>query len=236
MNENKDIIDIPVQPEERDTIEIPIQTEEKDTKEVPVQPEEKDTKDLPILKKEKEEQCWFAMRATYRSEMSMRDKLKAAGFDCFVPLVKELRTVGRRKKYVWVPAINNLIFVFGKKSAIQEFKLHQDRLQYMCKPTKEGRTPIIVPKDQMDAFQLLYANCGYEITEIDENFKPGTRVRVIDGPFAGMTGTFQRINGHRERRFVVTLDSVLLISTTEVGPGMLEELDSPSPALPREGD
>ena len=172
---------------------------------------------------------WFAMRATYRSEKMMKDELEAIGLKCFYATEKVEKRVGRRLKKVWAPVVANMIFVFGKKSEIQAFKKTKERLQYQCKPDGAGgRTPIIVPNDQMDAFIQLYKNCQYEITEdpdILNNIKPGQRVKVVEGPFTGYTGTFQHIKGHRSKVFIVSIEGLMAIYTTEIKPENLEKIE-----------
>ncbi len=186
---------------------------------------------LPRQEKEKkekkaEEEQWFAMRATYRSEKKMKDDLELIGLKCFYPTVMAEKRVGGRRKKVWVPAVASLIFVHGLKSVIQQFKATTNRLQYVCKPDgMGGRTPIIVPDAQMEAFIRLYESNNYEITEdpdIINSIKPGQRVRVLEGPFEGLTGTFQRIKGHRKKTFIIVIESLLCISTTEIAPQSLE--------------
>ncbi len=180
-----------------------------------------------VAKEEKEE--WFAMNATYRSEKLMKDELEAVGLKCFYPTEKKDKRVGRRLKKVWAPIVASLIFVYGKKTEIQNFKKTRERLQYVCKPDgKGGRTPITVPTEQMNAFIRLYDNCKYEITEDPEainSILPGQRVRVVEGPLMGLTGTFQRIKGHRSKTFIVKLESLLAIHTTEIKPEHLEKIE-----------
>ncbi len=169
---------------------------------------------------------WFAMRATYRCEMAMKEELESKGFVAFVPTVLADRVIKGRKKRVWVPAVASLIFVFGKKNDIQEFKKRHERLQYLCKfGPNNTRTPIIVPEYQMKAFIKIYESGNYEITDnpdIINSIKPGQRVRVIEGPFMDLTGTFQKMKGKRNKQFIIKLDQIACITTTEINPNMIE--------------
>ncbi len=174
---------------------------------------------------------WFAMRATYRCEQDMKEQLEQANMDftCFLPLVLADRVIKGRKKRVWVPAVSSLIFVRGVKSKIQEFKAKHPRLQYLCRFTgKNVRTPITVPDQQMADFIKLYEGGNYEITddpEIINSIKPGQKVRVVEGPFMNLTGTFQRMKGKRSKQFIIKIDQIACITTTEISPHMVEIIE-----------
>ena len=192
----------------------------------------------PTQMMDEEPQLWFAMRATYRCEMAMKEKLEAARLTCFLPLIIHEKKVGLRKKRVWAPAINSLIFVYGQKSRIQAFKDKEPRLQYICCKAKrkalDGSAtpitymkPIVVPEEQMAAFIKVFEDGNYELTDNEDiinSIKPGQQVRVVEGPLAGLVGTFQRIKGHRSKMFVISIENVACIGTTIVSPAMVEAL------------
>lgn len=177
------------------------------------------------IKPKEEPVQWFAMRAIYRYEIFIKEKLEADNFKCFVPLEIKERVIHGRKTRTWAPVINNLIFVQAKKSELHKWKQTEPRLQYLMKRAEGGRyTQIVIPDDQMTSFIRIYENGNHEVRAMETDFKPGMAVRVISGPFQGMTGRFQKVKGHRERRFVITLDNVAFISTTDVGIGMIEKI------------
>lgn len=186
----------------------------------------KTLKPLPEEYKRREEPTqWFAMRAIYRYEIFIKEKLEADNFECFVPLEIKEKVIHGRKTRTWAPVINNLIFVKAKKSELQKWKQTEPRLQYLMKPKEGGGfTQIVIPDVQMTSFIRVYENSNHEVQAMETDFKPGMAVRVISGPFQGMTGHFQSVKGHRERRFVITLDNVAFISTTDVGIGMIEKI------------
>lgn len=77
----------------------------------------------------KEELLWYAMRVTYRRELSVKDKLEAEGIECFCPMRYEVQTVGRRKVRSHVPAVHNLLFVRAGEERLKEFK---SRVPYLA--------------------------------------------------------------------------------------------------------
>lgn len=179
-----------------------------------------------INKEEAEKPLWFAMRVTYRRELILKAQLEEAGFQVFIPMVmtEKVDSSTHRKRRVEAPAIHNLLFVLADPIALQKFKQGKDSLQYICtKEHTEKSKKIIIPQEQMEAFIRLYQEGTAQVIE-EKELLPGTKVRVISGPFAGMTGIFQRINGHRNRYFVITLEGLISIGSTLIRPEMVEEI------------
>ncbi|MBR4644637.1 MAG: UpxY family transcription antiterminator [Bacteroidaceae bacterium] len=172
------------------------------------------------------ENCWYAMRVTYRRELLAKEELEGAGFRVFIPMVVEAREDPRthKMKRVEVPAIHNLLFVYADPTELQLFKKDREYLQYICtKAHTEVSRKIIIPDYQMDAFMQLYNNTDSKILA-PENLLPGTPVRIIAGPFAGLTGTYQRVVGHRNRFFVISLNGLISIGNTLIRPHMVQEI------------
>ena len=182
---------------------------------------------VPSINKEEEEKpLWFAMRVTYRREMKVKAMLETAGFCVFIPMVKSQQRDPRTGKLhrTDVPAIHNLLFVLATPVAIQEFKQGKDMLQYICTGTHtEASRKLTIPDEQMQAFMALYEDDHSEMVT-DTTLQPGTPVRVISGPFQGMKGTFQRINGHRNRYFVISLEGLVSVGSALIRPNMVEEI------------
>ena len=172
---------------------------------------------------------WFAMRATYRREMKAHDELTEAGIEVFIPMRWTKKKVGQRMKRVETPAVQSLIFVHGSQPFIQQFKLKRPYLQYMCSFGRDGsRKPIIVPDQQMEDFIRVSTQTEEEVTYIDPEtmqLTPGTRVVVVNGPFEGMKGTFQRVQGHRNRQFVIQIEGVLALAI-QISPNQIDVLSN----------
>ena len=172
------------------------------------------------------ENFWFAMRVTYRREMVAKQELEDAGFRVFIPMVTVDRVDERthKRKRVEVPVVHNLLFVSAEPSALQTFKKDREFLQYLCtKAHTEPSHKIIIPDAQMEAFMQLYNNTESEFIE-PESLLPGTPVRIISGPFTGLTGTYQRVTGRRNRFFVINLNGLISIGNTFVRPYMVQEI------------
>ncbi|MBR4130892.1 MAG: UpxY family transcription antiterminator [Bacteroidaceae bacterium] len=151
--------------------------------------------------------CWFAMRVTYRREMKVKAEMDALGVQAFVPMRRILQK-GRRLKTAFEPAIHNLIFIHATEEKVQALKKTRPELQYMMRQMNGKTEKIIVPKRQMDDFMKVCTTSPdfVEIVPSEQiHFKFGQEVLVVGGPLQGVRGYFQRIEGHRNRRLIVSI-------------------------------
>ena len=150
---------------------------------------------------------WFAMRVTYRREMKVKAEMDALGVWAFVPM-RRIMQRGSRLKNALEPAIHNLIFIHASEEKVQSLKRSRPELQYMMRKMNGKMEKIIVPDQQMDDFMKVCTTSSdfIEIVPAEHiKFKPGQEVMVVSGPLQGVRGFFQRIEGHRNRRLIVTI-------------------------------
>ena len=147
------------------------------------------------------------MRVTYRREMKVKAEMDALGVPAFVPM-RRIMQRGHRLKNTLEPAIHNLVFIHATEEKVQELKKSRPELQYMMRKMNGKMEKIIVPPKQMDDFmKVCTASPDFvEITSAEQiQLKPGQEVMVVSGPFQGIRGHFQRVEGHRARRLIVTI-------------------------------
>lgn len=104
--------------------------------------------------------AWYAMSATYRSELITAAQLRQRGIECYLPLqLVEREHRGKRIK-VRIPLIGNLLFIHSTRRTIQLVKQEMPRLQYKMFREKDcPPLPIIVPDRDMQNF--IRATGGY---------------------------------------------------------------------------
>ncbi len=155
----------------------------------------------------KEGAVWFAMRVTYRREMKVKAEMDTLGVPAFVPMRRILKR-GIRLANTLEPAIHNLIFIHLEEEKMQALKKSRPELQYMMRQMNGKMEKIIVPQRQMDDFMKV-CTTSPDFVEImlpeQVRFRPGQEVIVVSGPLQGIRGYFQRIEGHRARRLIVTI-------------------------------
>lgn len=152
-------------------------------------------------------EVWFAMRVTYRREMKVKAEMDALGVQAFVPM-RRIMQQGNRLKNAFEPAIHNLIFICASEEKVQVLKKTRPELQYMMRSMGGRKEKIIVPQRQMEDFMKVCTTSPDFVELIsaeDVQFKPGQEVIVVNGPLQGIRGYFQRIEGHRARRLIVSI-------------------------------
>ncbi len=171
-------------------------------------------------------ECWFAMRVTYRREITVCDYLNEQGIRTFIPMKYTLKIKGKKHHRELVPAINSLIFVYTQQSTIQSIKKNIPHLQYI---TNKNHKKIIVPNIQMQQF---IAACGTQNDSLlfldpsEINFTKGTHVRVIGGDFEGQEGIFIKIKGKRDRRVVIAIEGVIAVVLATIHPSLIKKIDA----------
>lgn len=168
---------------------------------------------------------WFAMRS-YKRELQAEQHLTLSGIPHYIP--KQYSVVERagRRLRMLRPVIPNLIFVRHSQKGIVDFKRTYNDLQFMMMSTPQGPDYLVVRDKAMDDFMRVaehYHNDLRYLAPDEINLTPGSRVRVIGGPFNGIEGYFIRVKGIRQRRVVVMLDGLMAIPA-EVEPDFIEAL------------
>ena len=123
------------------------------------------------------------------------------------------------------PAIHNLIFIHATEEKVQTLKKSRPELQYMMRKMNGKTEKIIVPERQMDDFMKV-CTTSPDFVEIVPTlqipFKKGQEVLVVSGPLQGVRGYFQRIEGHRNRRLIVSIpgacSATIEVKTEDVSP------------------
>lgn len=171
---------------------------------------------------------WHVMRA-YKNEKKAEEALSAPdGLDFFIAKQYAVREYhGVKSKYL-VPAIPGMVFVHASHNQIVDFKQRgHNFLQFVTRKRTQTPDYLTVPDSQMDNFIKVASR--YDMNTV--YFRPeevkldsGTRVRILGGPFNGVTGVFMRVQGKRNRRLVVTVDNAIA-AVTEISPELIEVIE-----------
>ena len=193
---------------------------------------------VPLLSKQLRETMekvqWHPMRVAYdRGDrvLAIRDELKRRGVEHFLPMHWEYTKDELNAHKQLKPAINGLIFIHASRWDITELKKMPgfEALRYWMDKTKgenvEDRV-LTVPDAQMQNFMRVASHEGDDVVylQYNEQFldKPGKRVRIKEGDFAGCTGTIRRIK--KRQCVVVQIDHVAAMALAFVPPTWLEEI------------
>ncbi|HCC87798.1 MAG TPA: hypothetical protein DEQ17_06230 [Prevotella sp.] len=164
---------------------------------------------------------WYVFAVSYRKEMEVQDELSAHGFQTYIPMRYCLRDRLGRKTRVLQPAIAGLVFARGSRKDLDNFK-DTSRLKsyfFLKRHTmKDGTVRYVQVRDNdMLNFQKVNDVEGARLTY----FKPeelkiakGSEVKIMDGPFEGITGIVQRLPGKKGQFLVVSLPGVAIAAVS----------------------
>lgn len=182
------------------------------------------------------DKVWYYMRVAYGQEKKVRDYLVAEGIEVFLPTTKKERVSNVFKKQIEVSLIPNTLFVHSTESILKKYtgKIPTENLHHFYKPNRDekekpignGRTPIIIPDDQMNSFQIWARSDNPMKIFIDDlsfQFKKNDLVKIVTGEFAGFLGHVVRLKG--QTRVGITIEGVGFVSTAYIPKGLLEKIE-----------
>ena len=159
--------------------------------------------------------CWFPMRVTYGRELVIKAYLDKASIENFIPMHYEFIEIKGERVKKLVPAINNLIFVRHTQEKLTELKMYDrnfEPLRYMMRESiyDSTREIMTVGDEDMENFLKVAKEptervCFLSPSEYINNI--GKKVKITQGPFAGVEGTIKRIK--RNKHVVVQLEDII---------------------------
>lgn len=154
---------------------------------------------------------WYAIRTFNCKELKVGDYLSEHGKEYFIPMTYALKKIrdGRTKR-ILLPVVHNLIFLKKDCSEKSLLKLLSDCPVPITVFRKENSTDCYeIPDREMFEFRIL---CDPDfdgsvfMTKEEADLRPGREVRIVYGPFSGITGKIHRVN--KEYYFIKTLASI----------------------------
>lgn len=158
------------------------------------------------------------MRVCYanaRRLMDMASLLAERHLEHYVPM----EYVKRGETLEAVPAVNNLIFIKGTAEGLQTLKQSAGftYLRWIMRPV-DGQGEIIWVRDKdMEDFIRVTSERNQQVIylyNLEFALKPGARVQVKEGPFAGVEGVVKSIKKHL--CVVVPVDKLLAVAIMNV--------------------
>ena len=178
---------------------------------------------------------WYVLRAVFRKEIVCRDALRRSGLRCYVPMHYQVEAQQGHKLRRLVPAITELVFVYGTEEQISEAKM---KLRVICywltRPVlgKNRREKIIVSDRDMENFIRITEQTERAVTYFrpDEvSLTKGDRIRIHGGAFDGVEGVLVKVKGKREKQLVVSIPD-LAVAAVSVKPDVVEVVSQQRPA------
>ena len=171
-----------------------------------------------IMKIHEFEPAWYVLHTKSRFENVVNEGLLKKSMDVFLPKIKVPSKRRDRKLLIHVPLFPGYLFVKTDLNPYEHIEIVKTVGAVRLVGNKDG--PIPVAQETVDSLKIMVAAEGQVIT--GTRFKKGDHVMVIQGPFAGVKGTFVRYRGRG--RVVVDIEALGQFAGVEVEEEDLELL------------
>ena len=167
--------------------------------------------------------AWYALHTKSRFENVVDQGLQKKSIEVFLPKIIVPSRRKDRKKMIHVPLFPGYVFV--------KTNLHPDQHLEIVKTVGAVKLigdklgPISVHDETIQSIKIM--------TEADQpittgyQFSKGDRVMVVEGPFAGVIGVFDRFGG--QGRIIVHIEALGQFAAVEVDSGDVEKIPSTYP-------
>lgn len=179
----------------------------------------------------KEEKLWYSLGClSPRQEIKIRDEARKAGFDAFVPLSYEVKTIRGQKQRKLIPALSGLIFAKGEQEALKTYTRESGFPVFIRKSTFSNREDYLkIPTKAMEDFIAVTEHREQHVSYFrpeEISLQEGDHIRIKGGLYDGREGIIMRIKGKRNRHLVVQIPG-FLVAAVELSPQMIELKEAP---------
>lgn len=153
---------------------------------------------------------WYVLHTKSRFENVVNDGLIKKTIEVFLPKIKVRSKRRDRKAMIQVPLFPGYVFVKTDLNPYEHIEIVKTAGAVRIIGNKDG--PLAVPQESIKSLKIMVAGNSSVIT--GTRLRKGDRVMVVDGPFAGVTGTFIRYKG--KERVVVYIEALGQFASVEV--------------------
>jgi transcription termination/antitermination protein NusG len=145
---------------------------------------------------------WYVLHTKSRHEAVVHDLLCRKSMDAFLPKIKVRSSRRDRKLMIHVPLFPGYVFIKTDLHPHTHLDIVKTAGVVRLIGTKSG--PVPVPEETVASLRIMVAS-DLPITT-GHTLQQGDRVMVVNGPFAGVTGTFVRYRA--QGRVVVNIEAL----------------------------
>ena len=149
---------------------------------------------------------WYALYTRHQHERSVAEHLQRIGFDAFLPLYPEVHQWGDRKKKIEMPLFPCYVFFSGDITR----RFSALNLPGVCSIVSSGGKVSVIADQELDAVRRVVASSLS--VEPHPYVQNGDRIRIVEGPLAGIEGIVTR----RKDAFRVILSVNMLAQSVAV--------------------
>jgi transcriptional antiterminator NusG len=145
---------------------------------------------------------WYVLHTKSRFENVTSEGLIKKSIEVFLPKVQVRSKRRDRKVMVRVPLFPGYLFVKTDLKPNEHIEIVKTVGAVRLIGNKGG--PITVPDETVESLMIMVQ--GNQLVSTGTRFKKGDKVIVVNGPFAGVTGTFVRYRG--KERVIVHVEAL----------------------------
>jgi len=160
---------------------------------------------------------WFALRVKSRTEKVVSTIARNKGFEEFLPLYKSRRRWSDRFQSVELPLFPGYVFC----RLNPEFRLPILTIPGVMGFVGIGRIPVAIDEAEISAIQS--AICAGLLAEPYPFLEVGQRVRLAEGPLAGLEGLLVEVR--KQQRLVVSVSMLKRSVAVEIDRNWVRPLD-----------
>lgn len=153
---------------------------------------------------------WYVVYTRSRAEKKVQTELSLKKIENFLPMQKKLRQWKDRKKWVEMPLMSGYCFVHISR---KEYDSVLQTNNVVCYVRFEGKAAVI-PESQIDGLKKMLKQYDFEVNVSTENFAPGKKVEVIEGPMIGLRGELVEARG--KNKFILRFNQINSVVSVEI--------------------
>jgi transcription elongation factor/antiterminator RfaH len=161
---------------------------------------------------------WYVLHTKSRHEAVVHDLLCRKSIDAFLPRIKVRSTRRDRKLMIHLPLFPGYVFVKTGLHPHTHLDVVKTAGAVRLIGSKAG--PVPVPEETVASLKIMVASDLPIAT--GHTLQAGDRVMVVNGPFAGVTGTFVRYAN--QERVVVNIEALGQFAGVDVQEEDVEKL------------
>jgi len=156
------------------------------------------------------EKQWHVIYTRSRAEKKVQVELSIKEIENFLPMQKRLRQWKDRKKWVEIPLMSGYCFVNITRKEYDSVLQTNNVVGYVRFDGKAA----VVPENQIDSLKKMLKQYEFEVNVTSENFAPGKKVEVIEGPMIGLKGELVKAQG--KNKFIIRFDQISSVVSVEI--------------------
>ena len=142
---------------------------------------------------------WYVFRVRPRHEKAVASQLREKDQHCFLPLLSQKRSWGKRSANVDLPLFPGYVFCEAERFGLLPILQTAGVIDVV----RAGSSPAPVDRDELNAIK--------RVIEMDVQIEPchyltvGQKVRILEGPFSGLSGCLTDVRNTRRLILSITL-------------------------------